>query len=197
MLRARTVLRFASPGLGVLVYTLPRCASSPASQPVGTKHLGAGGTTQAHRLGPIRQYVAGQDLGGAIYCVVDLHAKTDDPADLRHSLYDLTALLLAAGVGPARASSSARATWLEHTELTSPLCLVAGWRHWPGNWPARDLAAFGGHRVYRWPRLLVVGGGAVIRSRCARCGLELDRSRWGRWRSRQADPGAEGRALPI
>ena len=38
-------------------------------QPTGRKHLG-------NYLGAITQYVAGQDRGEAIYCIVDLHATT-------------------------------------------------------------------------------------------------------------------------
>ena len=76
-------------------------------QPTGRKHLG-------NYIGAITQYVAGQDRGEAIYCIVDLHATTVefDPADLRERTYDTAAILLAAGLDPRRAaSSSARATW--------------------------------------------------------------------------------------
>jgi tryptophanyl-tRNA synthetase len=38
-------------------------------QPTGRKHLG-------NYIGAIEQYVAGQDRGEAIYCIVDLHAIT-------------------------------------------------------------------------------------------------------------------------
>ena len=38
-------------------------------QPTGRKHLG-------NYIGAISQYVAGQDRGEAIYCVVDLHATS-------------------------------------------------------------------------------------------------------------------------
>ena len=58
-------------------------------QPTGRKHLG-------NYLGAIRGYVEGQDRGDAVYCIVDLHALTvgPDPAELRGSLYDTTAILL-------------------------------------------------------------------------------------------------------
>src|SRR5881396_3390978 len=65
-------------------------------QPTGRKHLG-------NYIGAILQYVEGQDRGDpAIFCIVDLHATTVayDPAELRSSLYDLTALLLASGLDP-------------------------------------------------------------------------------------------------
>ena len=62
-------------------------------QPTGLKHLG-------NYIGAIVQYVAGQDRGEAIYCIVDLHAITVayEPAALRESVYDTAAILLAAGL---------------------------------------------------------------------------------------------------
>jgi tryptophanyl-tRNA synthetase len=83
-------------------------------QPTGTKHLG-------NFIGAIRQYVAGQDAGDpAIYCVVDLHATTlpYEPSELRRSLYDLTALLLAAGLDPDRCLLFRQSDVQEHSELS-------------------------------------------------------------------------------
>jgi len=83
-------------------------------QPTGSKHLG-------NYIGAIRQYVEGQDRGDpAIFCIVDLHATTVayDPAELRRSLYDLTALLLAAGLDPQRCILFRQSDVREHTELT-------------------------------------------------------------------------------
>ncbi len=55
-------------------------------QPTGRKHLG-------NYIGAINQYVAGQDRGEAIYCVVDLHAITVayEPAALREAVYEAAA----------------------------------------------------------------------------------------------------------
>src|ERR1700721_2317278 len=66
-------------------------------QPTGPKHLG-------NYIGAIRQFVQGQDRGETIYCIVNMHAITVayDPHELRRNTYDLTALLLAAGLAPAR-----------------------------------------------------------------------------------------------
>ncbi|MGI8622818.1 MAG: tryptophan--tRNA ligase, partial [Solirubrobacteraceae bacterium] len=67
-------------------------------QPTGVKHLG-------NFIGAIRQYVEGQHRGDpAIYCIVDLHAITVpyEPAQLRARVLDTTAILLAAGLDPAR-----------------------------------------------------------------------------------------------
>jgi tryptophanyl-tRNA synthetase len=82
-------------------------------QPTGRKHLG-------NYIGAIRQYVAGQDRGDpAIYCIVDLHAITVpyDPAELRSSVLDTTAMLLAAGLDPSRCVLFRQADVKEHTEL--------------------------------------------------------------------------------
>ena len=89
-------------------------------QPTGRKHLG-------NHLGAITQYVAGQDRGDpAIYCIVDLHATTVpyDPAELRERVYDTTAILLAAGLDPARCVLFRQGDVQEHTELCWLLCSV-------------------------------------------------------------------------
>jgi len=88
-------------------------------QPTGRKHLG-------NYIGAIAQYVAGQDRGEAIYCIVDLHAITVPfrPEDLRERLYDTTAILLAAGLDPARCILFRQADVREHTELSWLLCSV-------------------------------------------------------------------------
>ncbi|HEV3001775.1 MAG TPA: tryptophan--tRNA ligase [Solirubrobacteraceae bacterium] len=82
-------------------------------QPTGRKHLG-------NYIGAITQYVAGQDRGDpAIYCIVDLHAITVayDPAELRERVYDTAAILLAAGLDPARCLLFRQGDVPEHTEL--------------------------------------------------------------------------------
>ena len=83
-------------------------------QPTGRKHLG-------NYIGAIRQYVEGQDRGDpAIYCIVDLHAITVpwDPDSLRESVYDTTAILIAAGLDPERCILFRQSDVREHTELT-------------------------------------------------------------------------------
>jgi tryptophanyl-tRNA synthetase len=83
-------------------------------QPTGRKHLG-------NYIGAIRQYVEGQERGDpAIYCIVDLHAISVawDPAELRSTLYDTTAILLAAGLDPERCILFRQSDVHEHTELT-------------------------------------------------------------------------------
>jgi tryptophanyl-tRNA synthetase len=91
-------------------------------QPTGSKHLG-------NYIGAIRQYVDGQDRGEAIYCVVDLHAITVayDPAELRRSVYDTTAMLIAAGLDPGRCILFRQGDVHEHTELCWLLSAVTAY----------------------------------------------------------------------
>ncbi|HEX7058420.1 MAG TPA: tryptophan--tRNA ligase [Solirubrobacterales bacterium] len=89
-------------------------------QPTGRKHLG-------NFIGAIRQYVEAQDRGDpAIFCIVDLHALSVayDPAELRERFYDTTAILLAAGLDPARCILFRQSDVHEHTELTWLLSAV-------------------------------------------------------------------------
>jgi tryptophanyl-tRNA synthetase len=91
-------------------------------QPTGRKHLG-------NYVGAITQYVEGQDRGEAIYCIVDLHAITVsyDAAVLRERLYDTTAILLAAGLDPARCILFRQSDVVEHTELCWLLSCVTAY----------------------------------------------------------------------
>ena len=93
-------------------------------QPTGTKHLG-------NYIGAIRQYVEGQERAHAagdssIFCVVDLHAITVayDPEELRERVYDTTAILLAAGLDPAKCVLFRQSDVPQHTELTWMLASV-------------------------------------------------------------------------
>ena len=90
-------------------------------QPTGRKHLG-------NYIGAIRQYVAGQERGEGIFCIVDLHAITVayEPAELRERLYDTTAILLAAGLDPERCVLFRQSDVPEHTELRWLLSSVTG-----------------------------------------------------------------------
>jgi tryptophanyl-tRNA synthetase len=89
-------------------------------QPTGRKHLG-------NYIGAISQYVAAQERGEGIFCIVDLHAITVayDPAELRERTYDTAAILLAAGLDPARCILFRQSDVPEHTELTWLLCTLA------------------------------------------------------------------------
>jgi tryptophanyl-tRNA synthetase len=88
-------------------------------QPTGRKHLG-------NYIGAITQYVAGQDRGEAIYCIVDLHATSVpyEPAGLREAVYDTAATLLAAGLDPDRCVFFRQGDVQENPELCWLLCSV-------------------------------------------------------------------------
>ena len=64
-------------------------------QPTGNLHLG-------NYLGAIRNWVDLQNSYDCIFCVVDMHAITlwQDPKELHHSIREVTAGLIAAGVDP-------------------------------------------------------------------------------------------------
>jgi tryptophanyl-tRNA synthetase len=89
-------------------------------QPTGRKHLG-------NYIGAITQYVASQERGEAIFCIVDLHAITVpyEPSELRARLYDTTAILLAAGLDPERCILFRQGDVQEHAELCWLLTSVA------------------------------------------------------------------------
>ncbi len=82
-------------------------------QPTGRKHLG-------NYIGAIAQYVAGQERGEGIFCIVDLHAITVayEPSELRERSYDTTAILLAAGLDPKCCILFRQSDVPQHTELT-------------------------------------------------------------------------------
>jgi tryptophanyl-tRNA synthetase len=91
-------------------------------QPTGRKHLG-------NYIGAIAQYVSSQERGEGIFCIVDLHALTVsyDPEELRSGLYDLLAVLLAAGLDPERCVLFRQSDVREHTELTWLLSSVTSY----------------------------------------------------------------------
>jgi tryptophanyl-tRNA synthetase len=92
-------------------------------QPTGRKHLG-------NYIGAIRQYVEGQDRGDpAIYCIVDLHATSVsyDPKKLPAYVYDTAAMLMAAGLDPARCILFRQSDVRQHTELCWLLCSVTAY----------------------------------------------------------------------
>jgi tryptophanyl-tRNA synthetase len=88
-------------------------------QPTGRKHLG-------NYIGAIVQYVASQERGEGIFCIVDLHAISVayDPAELPERCYDTAALLIAAGLDPERCILFRQSDVPEHTELTWLLSTV-------------------------------------------------------------------------
>lgn len=81
-------------------------------KPTGEMHLG-------NYIGAVSRWVAEQDKGEAIYCVVDLHAMTIpyDVKEFRKLSRRLTTLLLACGLDPEKCIYFVQGHVREHTEL--------------------------------------------------------------------------------
>ncbi len=91
-------------------------------QPTGAKHIG-------NYIGGMRQYVATQDQGDALFCIVDLHAVTVDydPQDLHDRTLDLAALLYAVGLDPERCTLFLQSHVTAHAEAAWLLSSVTGY----------------------------------------------------------------------
>jgi tryptophanyl-tRNA synthetase len=99
--------------------SLPRVLSG--IQPTaGSFHLG-------NYLGALRQWVALQETAEAFYCVVDLHAITQDwdPEELRQNSLTSAAQLLALGVDPQRSTLFVQSHVPEHVQLSWVLECIA------------------------------------------------------------------------
>jgi tryptophanyl-tRNA synthetase len=97
-----------------VAYPAPAVRIFSGIQPTGRKHLG-------NYIGAIRGYLEGQERGDpAIYCIVDLHATSVayDPEALPTYVLDTTAMLIAAGLDPARCILFRQSDVREHSELT-------------------------------------------------------------------------------
>ncbi|MCC6998257.1 MAG: tryptophan--tRNA ligase [Deltaproteobacteria bacterium] len=82
-------------------------------QPSGELHLG-------NWLGAVQNWVRLQDRPGKhIYCIVDLHALTQDfdPAEMKRRTLEMATDLLACGIDPARSPLFVQSHVAEHTEL--------------------------------------------------------------------------------
>ena len=80
----------------------------------------SGDFTLGNYLGALRHWVTFQDDHDAFYCVVDLHALTNeiDPAVLRRNTRDAALNLLAVGLDPRRCAVFVQSHVPEHTRLT-------------------------------------------------------------------------------
>ena len=69
-------------------------------------------------LGAVRQWVARQDEKVNYFCIVDLHSLTvpQDPAELRFQTRSLAAILMAAGLDPARSTIFIQSHVTAHAE---------------------------------------------------------------------------------
>jgi len=88
-------------------------------QPSGLPHLG-------NYLGAFRNYIALQDDGDAIYCIVDYHAltSTHDPERIRNNTRDMAITLLALGLDPSKSVLFRQSDRPEHAELAYLLSTV-------------------------------------------------------------------------
>ena len=88
-------------------------------QPSGLPHLG-------NYLGAFRNYIALQDDGDAIYCIVDYHAltSTHDPEKIRRNSHDMAITLLALGLDPSKSVLFRQSDRPEHAELAYLLSTV-------------------------------------------------------------------------
>src|SRR5712671_4994718 len=93
-------------------------------QPSGIAHLG-------NYLGALRNWVALQHSHDCIYCVVDLHAITEwqDPKQLAQQTREMTAVLLACGIKPAKHILFLQSAVRAHVQLAWIFNCVAriGW----------------------------------------------------------------------
>ncbi len=80
----------------------------------------SGAFTLGNYLGALRHWVSFQDSHDAFYCVVDLHALTEeiDPGELRANTLDAALNMLAVGLDPERCSLFIQSHVPEHTRLT-------------------------------------------------------------------------------
>src|SRR6201986_543072 len=81
-------------------------------QPTNQLHLG-------NYLGALKNWVALQDKGENLFCVVDLHAITvpQDPAVLAQSTREITAAYIAAGIDTAKSTIFVQSHVSAHSEL--------------------------------------------------------------------------------
>jgi tryptophanyl-tRNA synthetase len=88
-----------------------------------------GDTTLGNYSGGFRQYAATQELGDAVFCIVDLHAITVDyePSGLRSRTLDLAAMLMATGIDPARSILFAQSQVTAHAEAAWLLSAVTSY----------------------------------------------------------------------
>jgi tryptophanyl-tRNA synthetase len=96
-------------------------------QPTNTLHLG-------NYLGALKNWVRMQNDMPCLFCVVDMHALTQESGyakadDVRHSTREVTAAYIAAGVDPRRTPLFAQSMVKEHGELAWIFSCVArlGW----------------------------------------------------------------------
>lgn len=120
-------------------------------QPTANMHLG-------NYLGAVRNWAGLQDSFEALYCVVDLHALTQSPADLRTESRDMAAALMASGIDPNRSILFVQSSVPAHCELAWLMSCVTplGWLNRMTQFKEksgknRELAVLG---LYSYPVLM-------------------------------------------
>ena len=96
-------------------------------QPSGVPHIG-------NYFGAIRNYIALQEGGDAIYCIVDYHAltSTHDSETIRQNTHEMALDLLALGLDPDKATLFRQSDRPEHAELAYLMSTVV-----PVSWVER------------------------------------------------------------
>jgi len=81
-------------------------------QPSGVLHIG-------NYIGAIKQFVAMQNDGECVFCVVDLHAITvpQDPKQLKKNILSVAAMYIACGIDPQKSTIFVQSDRPEHSEL--------------------------------------------------------------------------------
>ena len=96
-------------------------------QPSGLPHLG-------NYLGAFRNWIALQERGDTIYCIVDYHAltSTHDAEAIRRNTHDMAVAMMALGLDPAKSILFRQSDRPEHAELAYLLSTVV-----PVSWVER------------------------------------------------------------
>ena len=113
-------------------------------QPTGEIHLG-------NYVGAVRHWADDQHVHDSFFCVVDLHAITQElePAVLRSKTIEVAAILLAAGLDPSTCTIFAQSHVHEHAELGWLLECVASVGQLQRMTQFKDKSAKGGEGAAR------------------------------------------------
>ncbi|HEV7888254.1 MAG TPA: tryptophan--tRNA ligase, partial [Acidimicrobiales bacterium] len=113
-------------------------------QPTGDKHLG-------NYVGAIRQWAKDQHEHDAYFCVVDLHALTNEqePAELRAKTLEVAAILLAGGLDPDVCTLFVQSHLPAHSEMAWLLSCVASYGELRRMTQFKDKTAKGGEGAAR------------------------------------------------
>ncbi len=81
-------------------------------QPSGNLHIG-------NYIGALKHWVAGQNDGLNIFCIVDMHAITvpQDPRTLREKTLEIAAIILASGIDPEKSILFVQSSNTDHANL--------------------------------------------------------------------------------